>query len=62
LDRFLDIFYKAKDVFKGDMKLPEKKHLLKIVGKRLDSNRDGVLQFDEIRDLLEVAAVVTTDK
>lgn len=62
LDKFLDIFYKAKDVFKGNMKLPEKKHLLKIVGTRLDENRDGVLQFDEIRDLLEVAAVVSTDK
>lgn len=62
LDRFLDVFYKAKDVFKGDMKLPEKKHLVRIVGKRLDANRDGVLQFNEIRDLLEVAAVVTSDK
>ena len=62
LDRFLDIFYKAKGVFKGDMRLPEKKNLVRIVGKRLDSNRDGVLQFHEIRDLLEVAAVVTSDK
>lgn len=62
LDKFLDLFYKAKDIFKGDMKLPEKKHLVKIVGTRLDENRDGALQFDEIRDLLEVAAVVTTEK
>ena len=62
LDKFLDIFYKAKSVFKGDMKLPEKKHLLKIVGSRLDANGDGVLVFDEVRDLLEVAAVVSTEK
>lgn len=62
LDKFLDIFYKAKDIFKGDMKLPEKKQLLKIVGTRLDGNKDGVLQFEEIRDLLEVAAVVSTEK
>lgn len=62
LNKFLDIFYKAKDVFKGNMKLPEKKHLLKIVGTRLDANKNGVLEFEEIRDLLEVAAVVSTDK
>ena len=62
LDKFLDIFYKAKSVFKGDMKLPEKKQLLKIVGSRLDANGDGVLAFDEVRDLLEVAAVVSTEK
>jgi curved DNA-binding protein CbpA len=62
LDRFLDIFYKAKDIFKGDMRLPEKKELVRIVGKRLDKNKDGVLSFNEIRDLLEVAVVVTTDK
>jgi curved DNA-binding protein CbpA len=62
LDRFLDIFYKAKDIFKGDMRLPEKKELVRIVGGRLDKNKDGVLSFNEIRDLLEVAAVVTTDK
>lgn len=62
LDRFLDVFYEAKDIFKGDMKLPEKKNLVRIVGKRLDSNHDGVLQFSEIRDLLEVAAVVTSSE
>jgi Ca2+-binding EF-hand superfamily protein len=62
LDKFLDIFYKAKDVFKGDMKLPEKKHLLKIIGTRLDGNRDGVLQFDEVRDLLEVVAIVSKER
>ena len=61
LDKFLDIFYKAKDIFKGNMQLPEKKHLLKIIGTRLDGNRDGVLQFDEVRDLLEVAAVITAE-
>ena len=58
-NRFLDIFYECGTVFKGRMKLPEKKELMRIVGGRLDKNRDGDLSFGEIRSLLEVVAVVT---
>jgi curved DNA-binding protein CbpA/Ca2+-binding EF-hand superfamily protein len=59
LDQFLDVFYEAGDVFKGKMRLPPKAELRKVVLGRLDKNQDGVLTFYEIRDLLEVAAVVT---
>ena len=59
VNRFLDIFYECGTVFKGRMKLPEKKDLMNIVGSRLDKNRDGVLSFEEVRSLLEVVAVVT---
>ena len=62
LDRFLDVFYKARDTFKGTMRLPDRKNLNQIVRERCDKNHDGVLQFKEIRDLLEVAAVVTADR
>jgi len=57
LDHFLDIFYEAK-VFRGKSELPPKEELEGIVMGRLDKNRDGVLSFDEVRDLLQVAAVV----
>jgi curved DNA-binding protein CbpA/Ca2+-binding EF-hand superfamily protein len=60
--KFLDVFYEAGSVFKGKMKLPEKKDLMNIVGARLDTNKDGLLTFEEIRSLLEVVAVVTQDK
>ena len=62
LDRFLDIFYKARDVFKGELRLPDRKSLNQIVRSRCDKNKDNHLQFHEIRDLLQVAAVVTADK
>ena len=61
LDRFLDIFYKAKDVFRGSMRLPDRKSLNQMVQERCDRNKDGALGFSEVRDLLVVAAVVTAD-
>jgi curved DNA-binding protein CbpA/Ca2+-binding EF-hand superfamily protein len=59
LDRFLDLFYQAKDIFRGSKRLPPKRELLSIVQRRLDTNRDSVLEYGEIRDLLEVAAFVS---
>lgn len=62
LDRFLDVFYHIReDAFQGDMKLPDKRNLGKIVRTKLDKNQDGVLDFDEIRELLDVAAGVATE-
>jgi Ca2+-binding EF-hand superfamily protein len=62
LDRFLDVFYEAGSVFKGNKRLPDKKELQRIVIGRLDKNKDGALNFQEMRSLLEVVAVVTSDK
>jgi curved DNA-binding protein CbpA/Ca2+-binding EF-hand superfamily protein len=61
LTKVLDVFYKATGEFKEKMKLPEKKNLLMAIGTRLDSNKDGVLDFDEVRDLLQMAALVSTN-
>ena len=61
LDRFLDIFYRVRDTFKGTMQLPDRKTLNQTVRHRCDKNKDGVLQFKEVKDLLVVAAVVTAD-
>ena len=41
--------------------LPPKKELHRIIMGRLDKNKDGVLSFYEVKDLLEVAAVVTSE-
>lgn len=59
MDKFLDIFYKATDIFKGSKRLPPKKQLLNTIHQRLDTNKNNVLEYDEVRDLLEVAAVVS---
>ena len=62
LDRFLDIFYQiGEDAFQGDMKLPDKRNLGKIVRTKLDKNGDGKLDFEEIRELLDVAAAVAAE-
>ena len=61
LDRFLDIFYRARDTFRGSMQLPDRKTLNQTIRERCDRNKDGVLNFKEVKDLLVVAAVVTAD-
>jgi Ca2+-binding EF-hand superfamily protein len=52
LDKFLDIFYEADSIFKGDKRLPTKKKLLKEIFEKLDTDNDGVLSFEEIRGLI----------
>mmetsp|Transcript_32817 Transcript_32817/g.79478 ORF Transcript_32817/g.79478 Transcript_32817/m.79478 type:complete len:210 (-) Transcript_32817:313-942(-) len=52
VDEFLDIFYKQDSIFKGDHRLPSKKKLKKLVYDKLDNNKDGVLDFEEIRILI----------
>jgi len=59
-DHFLDLFYRGSQKYKGKMaNMPSKQNLLRIAEARLDKNKDGVLSFAEVRDLLQVAAVVT---
>ena len=40
--------------------MTDKVNLLRIAEARLDKNKDGVLTFMEVRDLLQVAAFITT--
>mmetsp|Transcript_19733 Transcript_19733/g.23492 ORF Transcript_19733/g.23492 Transcript_19733/m.23492 type:complete len:186 (-) Transcript_19733:163-720(-) len=56
LDRFLDTFYEAGSIFKGDKRLPEKEVLRQIVNDRLDKDGDGKLSFDEIHMLISGSA------
>jgi Ca2+-binding EF-hand superfamily protein len=56
LDNFLDIFYQAGSIFAGDARLPKKSTLKKEVMKQLDTNRDGKLEFTELRTLISGGA------
>jgi Ca2+-binding EF-hand superfamily protein len=56
LDKFLEVFYQAGSIFAGDVRLPEKATLKKEVMKQLDINRDGKLQFSELRSLISGGA------
>jgi len=59
-ENFCDLFYKTKDVYKQKMEtMPSKTNLLRIAEARLDKTKDGTLSFEEVRDLLQVAMVVT---
>ena len=57
LDKFLDTFYEAGSIFKGDARLPEKKEdLKKMVNEKLDADGDGKFSFEEIRSLISGSA------
>merc|ERR1711935_892155 len=56
-ENFLTIFYHAN--YHGKMQMPQKAELVRVAQSRLDANRDGLMSFSEIRDLLMVAAMVT---
>lgn len=61
-ENFLDLFYNTKDEYKEKLNsMPSKKNLLRIAEARLDKNRDGELSFEEVRELLQVAVVITAD-
>mmetsp|Transcript_35125 Transcript_35125/g.44766 ORF Transcript_35125/g.44766 Transcript_35125/m.44766 type:complete len:200 (-) Transcript_35125:233-832(-) len=52
LSNFLDIFYEAGSIFKGDLRLPEKDKLTQWVKEKLDTDHDGKLSFEEIGSLI----------
>merc|ERR1711972_567594 len=52
LDHLLDIFYEKSSIFAGDQRLPPKEILKERVQQELDTNKDGLLSFEEIRPLL----------
>lgn len=56
-ENFLEIFYKAS--YPGKQDMPRKTDLARIAGGRLDKDKDGVLSFEDVRDLLQVAAYLT---
>jgi len=61
-ENFLDLFYKTKETYKQKLNnMPSKQKLLRIAEARLDKNKDGELSFEEVRDLLQVAVVITVD-
>ena len=59
-EAFLHLFYKPSSKYRGKMEMPDKVNLLRIAEARLDKNKDGVLTFMEVRDLLQVAALITS--
>ena len=56
LDHFLDTFYTAGSIFKGDARLPEKEKLRALVYEKLDVDHDGNLSFEELRSLISGSA------
>ena len=56
LDNFLNIFYAAGSIFAGDARLPKQSKLKKEVMRQLDTNRDGKLEFNELRTLISGGA------
>jgi Ca2+-binding EF-hand superfamily protein len=56
-ENFLEIFYHAN--YQGKVAMPSKPELVRLAQMRLDKNKDGVMSFSEVRDLLQVAAVLT---
>ena len=56
LDNFLDIFYATGSIFAGDARLPKKSKLKREVMRQLDTNRDGKLEFNELRTLISGGA------
>ena len=56
LDNFLNIFYASGSIFAGDARLPKQSKLKKEVMRQLDTNRDGKLEFNELRTLISGGA------
>jgi len=59
-ENFLNIFYHAN--YQGKNYMPNKSELARVAQVRLDKNKDGMMSFSEIRDLLQVAAVLAEKK
>ena len=56
LDKFLDVFYEAGSIFKGDARLPPKEQLRTLIYTKLDQDGDGKLSFEEIHSLISGSA------
>lgn len=52
LDKFLDLFYSAGSIFKGDVRLPPKSELKEQLYSRLNKDQYQTLTFEELRDVI----------
>lgn len=57
LDLFLDTFYKSGSIFKGDVRLPEKAELKRLILEKHDKNKNRRLSFDSVRGIISGAAL-----
>lgn len=57
LTNFIDIFYQAGSIFKGDARLPTKEVLIRTIYKKLDSDGDGLLTFEELSSVISGSAL-----
>ena len=57
LDQFLDTFYKSGSIFKGDVRLPEKAELKRLILNKHDKNKNRRLSFDSVRGIISGAAL-----
>ena len=66
LDSFLNTFYAADSIFKGDARLPPKEELKAIVHARFDHDNDGHLSYDEIHAIIsgkaDLSKLTTSEK
>ena len=56
LDKFLDVFYQAGSIFKGDARLPPKEELRGLIYSKLDKDGDKLLTFDELQSVISGSA------
>lgn len=52
LDKFLDLFYSAGSIFKGDVRLPPKAELKEQLYSELDKDGDQLLSFEDLRSVI----------
>lgn len=57
LDVFLDTFYKSGSIFKGDVRLPAKAELKRVILEKHDKNNDRRLSFNSVRGIISGAAL-----
>ena len=62
LDIFCGIFYAPDSIFAGDARLPvDKEEFKELLGARFDENKDGMLSFSEIQEVISGKANIWRD-
>ena len=52
IDHFVDLFYDSNSIFAEDARLPEKPVLKALIYSKFDKNKDGAIDFEEIRGVI----------